>query len=130
MRSPGARLSDQTRTRSDSDNSTCPTQPFIPLAANSRRNSAGQPSIAFDVSAAMVRPLSSALSGIIGWPERLSSATAAQVAGTCKCNIVPSTGRKGTMLEHVLCSAWLEEMLRDCIDPDRLGIEERFVTRC
>jgi hypothetical protein len=41
---------------------------------------------------------------------------------------VAGTGRKGTMLEHVLCSAWLEEMLRDCIDPDRLGIEERFVT--
>jgi hypothetical protein len=34
---------------------------------------------------------------------------------------VAGTGRKGTMLDHVLCPAWLEEMLHDCIDPDRLG---------
>ena len=34
---------------------------------------------------------------------------------------VAGTGRRGTMLEHVLCSAWLEETLRDCIEPDWLG---------
>src|SRR5271170_7789615 len=110
MRSPGARLSDQTRTRSDSDNSTCPTQPFIPLAAKAAIPRASLPSLS-----TFPRPWRDPFF-LFGRNHRL-----ARVAVKRDRSQVAGTGRKGTMLEHVLCPAWLEEMLHDCIDPDRLG---------
>jgi len=37
-----------------------------------------------------------------------------------RCRIDPTTGRRGTMREYLPCPEWLEELLTDCIDRDRL----------